>query len=57
MLNSTSALVWSLCDGRHGVPEIVTEVRELLDQAPDEDEVRKDVERALEQFEGEGLLA
>ena len=56
VLNPTSALVWSLCDGLHDVSAIVVEVRELLDGAPDVESVGRDVERAIEQFRAEGLL-
>lgn len=57
VLNVTAALVWSLCDGGHGLDDMVQEVLDTLQSVPGEESVREDVRAALERFGSEGLLA
>lgn len=56
VLNLTAALVWSHCDGSHGVEEMVVAVAEAFPDAPPAGGVRADVVQALETFAREGLL-
>lgn len=54
-LNSTARRIWQLCDGAHGVPEIVEEVSRLY---PDEaaESLRGDVEAALQVLDDRHLI-
>lgn len=54
-LNSTARRIWQLCDGAHGVPEIVEEVSRLF---PDiaVDALRGDVETALTALDERNLI-
>ncbi|NJD19615.1 MAG: HPr-rel-A system PqqD family peptide chaperone [Gemmatimonadetes bacterium] len=56
VLNVTAAAVWACCDGTLDPGAIAREVAEHLEGAPSPDEVRADVERALERFRADGLL-
>lgn len=56
VLNVTAALVWSLCDGEHDVDDMVKEIGETLEGAPEAEEIREDVLGALERLEKERLL-
>lgn len=57
VLNHTAALVWSLCDGELDADGVVGALRDLVEDAPDEDVLRAHVRQTLERFTGEGLLA
>jgi hypothetical protein len=52
--NTSAALIWQHCDGRHSVAEIVDRVSAMYG-AP-VDTVRGDVNAAIEEFMGLGLL-
>jgi hypothetical protein len=54
-LNLTAALIWKLCDGCHGLEEIVEEMTNTFDVQPET--ARKDIAKALEDFQKLGLLA
>jgi hypothetical protein len=58
VFNATAALIWSLLDGAHGTDDIVKELAEsLAADAPPREQLERDVERAIEEFRGHGLLA
>jgi hypothetical protein len=54
VLNKTAARIWELCDGTNGPGEIVADLCERFEVAPEE--VRADVQEILGKFEGMGLL-
>jgi len=56
VLNVTAAAVWACCDGTLDSSAIAREVAEHLEGAPSPDEVRADVDRALDRFRADGLL-
>ncbi len=57
VLNSSAAVVWMLCDGQHTVEEIVDEVAEAFDNQVAMEQVKTDVNSALEDFTNKRLLA
>ena len=56
VLNLSAALVWSSCDGKRTVPEIVQDVAASFPDKPSPDSVADDVVTAIQQFVQEGLL-
>ena len=56
VLNLSAALVWTACTGRSSLDQIVREVAGTYADAPDEAQVREDVDAALARFWSEGLL-
>jgi hypothetical protein len=58
VLNATAAFVWNCLDGRRAAPEIAQELASALGaSAPDAARLRKDVDRALDDFRRQKLLA
>ncbi len=56
VLNATAMLIWSLCDGDHGLTEMTAVLQDIFrDVSPRE--LREDIEQSLAQFQREGLLA
>jgi pyrroloquinoline quinone biosynthesis protein D len=55
ILNATARRMWQLCDGTHGVEEIVEEVRRLFPQVSAE-QIETDVGRALEDLAAKELV-
>lgn len=57
VLNASAAFVWTCCDGHHSREAIVEELADSLgDKAPAREQLRSDVDRALEDFRNQGLL-
>ncbi len=58
VLNASSAFVWNCLDGRRSAREIAAELGEALGpQAPGPDVLLRDVDRVLEDFQRQKLLA
>ena len=58
VLNASAAFVWNCLDGRRSVDDIAAELADALGpSAPDPAALRKDVDRALEDFRRQDLLA
>ncbi len=56
-LNLVGALVWTCCDGRHDAEAIARLVVRALPDAGAASAVRADVNRLLDQFSRDGMLA
>jgi anaerobic magnesium-protoporphyrin IX monomethyl ester cyclase len=57
-LNSTAGIVWSLCDGKHTISDIVDRLASRCDDppAPPKEHVLADVLRCVENMAADGLL-
>jgi len=56
VLNVAAALAWSLLDGERTVESIAEEIRADMQDPPDLEVVRGDVEAAVAEFSRAGLL-
>lgn len=54
-LNATARQIWQLCDGSHGIDDMVDDVLKTFPQVP-ETQVRRDVERVVQDFVEKGLV-
>jgi len=57
VLNLTAALVWSHCDGETSVDDLLETIESAFKDPPPRGDLVRDVEQALERFQGEELLA
>jgi hypothetical protein len=55
VLNKTSDFVWGLCDGNHTLEAIGRKIKNTFDVA-DDDQIKRDLEDILNQFERLGLI-
>lgn len=53
-LNDSSMLIWQLCEAGNTVGEIISVLRESF---PEADDIDKDIHRALDELEEEGLVS
>lgn len=56
ILNPTAALLWTLMDGATDRDDLVRRVADAFHDAPELEEVREDVDDALDRFRRAGLL-
>jgi hypothetical protein len=52
-----AALIWTYCDGQHHIDAITQALVGNLPESGDPDAVRREVNRALDQFAAHGLLS
>ncbi|MBI2931094.1 MAG: PqqD family protein [Planctomycetes bacterium] len=58
VLNASAAFVWNCCDGAHSSEEMLDELAASLGPgAPDRTTLRADIDKAIEHFRRNGLLA
>ncbi|MFQ5901388.1 MAG: PqqD family protein [Thermodesulfobacteriota bacterium] len=55
VLNETAKVIWGLADGRHTLGEIEQEVKERF-SIDDDLDIRRDVERVIEELRGKGMI-
>jgi len=55
VLNATSMMIWSLCDGDHSPEDMVTVLSAIYHELPQET-LRADIQAALHEFQTKSLL-
>ena len=55
VLNATSMLIWSLCDGAHGLTEMTNVLQDIFADAS-ANEVSTDINECLRLFQKQGIL-
>lgn len=55
VLNETSRLIWDMADGMHTIKDIEHKIKEQFQSVSDH-EIRKDIERFIEELTGKELL-
>ena len=55
VLNSTAAVIFTLCDGKHSVEEMAEEVRNRFELKPDSD-ILRDIKGFLDKFQEKGFF-
>jgi len=54
VLNKTAAIIWELCDGKHGIDEIAARLYERFDVSPEE--AHADTRETIENLTKAGIL-